>query len=156
MISDLAIPNVTKEEIENIDTAKLRKVMLQGTYILELFLFSQASAESQRVSNNRIILKDLEERLFSEETLSRLDGDDLLQLYKAVGTSLNNGLKFMQDLHKNVASSMETIKNIERISIQETNSLEDEPVSRKEVEAVRKMIKERIAQKVQEKAHPSD
>jgi len=151
--TDLALPaGITAEDIENIDTEKLRKKMVQGVYLLEMFLFSQAAHESARVQGTRTVINSLQDSLFDEDrmAMSPLDGGyttgQKIELYKAASRNLEQGLRFMQDLHKNVASGMEAVKNLEREAIQEA-PVEKTPKNKKAVKEARKAIAAMIREK---------
>lgn len=137
---------ISKEDLENLDTEKLSKVMMQSIYVIEASLFSQASEENSRIADLRGYIKNLEDSLMNED----LDPDQQMRLYSQVSSNLNRSMDFLTKLHSSISEGMESINKIEssrertkssskssRKSI-ESNSGKDELLS-----AIQKKIKEK-------------
>lgn len=151
----LSLPHgVTLDDLEKVDADKLRKTMMKGIYLTELFLFNQASYEAQRLESTRHVMDVLSESLFDDERMSKVWADggyDLetkVELLKLARDMNRDGLKFLGDLHRSVATGLETVKSIERHG--EEGIPDDRPSKKKAVREMRQMLELEMASRVKE------
>lgn len=145
---------VTREDLESVDTEKLKRTMIKGVYLTELFLFAQAEVEAKRLGSTSHVMDVLSTSLFDDERMSKVwaDGgyeiETKIELMKLARDINRDGLKFLGDLHKNIASGLDTVKNLERHG--EEGTLEATPAKRKAVKEMRALIEIEMANRVKE------
>lgn len=148
------LSNEKDVDLNSLDIDKLKTKMLKGIYVLEAFLFDQAAFESKRIENTRGILSKLEENLFSEETLNKLDEKDRLRVYRLLSESLNNSVNYMQNLHENVATSLKALNDIKDLKEDAQKILtkkQEVPINTEKLEKIKLMILEKIKEKADAK-----
>lgn len=101
--------------IDDLDTDALRDNMVKGIYMLESALFNQAGYECNRVNKTRCYIEKLETDLFSDDTLARMEPEDKIALYRQANGNMNSSMKFLQDLHGNIATGIEAMNSIENL-----------------------------------------
>ena len=154
---NLPLPyNVTREEVETVDVQKLKESMVKGVYLVELLLFSQAEHEARRLNNTGRVVDTLFDSLYDEERISKsaMEGgytiDTKVELLKLANTMHNDKLKFLGDLHRNVASGMEAVKSIEKAAAQDKVPLEQKPSRRRAVKEARRLLEDEMANRVKQ------
>ena len=138
-------------QLGDLDTADLRKKMLQGVYLLEHVLFSQAGFEFKRIQNLRNLIGDVEKEIFDEKKFKAMSESEKLRLYRMMMANMAGSLEFMSNLHKNVTLGIEAVNSIDRIKADKgfmAGAPED--TVKDEVDSVRTLIMEKIAQKTKD------
>ena len=117
-MNNLTLPDgITIEDLKNLNTNKLREVMLSETYLLQLFLFSQARNVSKSLNSTEDIVSKLEDHLFNEDILADLSFDEKMDLYKTITKNKFSSLKFMQDLQsKSIPAGFDQASQIDRMT----------------------------------------
>lgn len=133
--------------IANLDLNQLRQSMTKGIYVLEAVLFSQAQFEFARVRRQRSIVEKLEDEIFDQKTLAQLTPAQKAALYHTAQQAMSSSLNFLTDLHDNVASGLEAVNQIEKLSAGKNSgaSKARDP----NVEKARMMIRQQMLAKVQ-------
>lgn len=152
--SNLAtLPNISAQDIKNLDTDKLRETMLQGFYVLEGALFSQAGEEYNRINKLRQLIKTIEEDILDKEKLEEMSDHQKIRLYQALLGNQSNSLTFLNQLHQNVAGGLDTLSKIESMkkkpNIGKGNDSAQEDA---DVEKVKKLLMEAMQKKVKEQS----
>lgn len=135
------IPMLKQEDIDTLDTDKLRRDMLRGMYALEAGLFSQVGFEFNRVEGLRDIITSIEEDIFSQD-IEEMGTAQKIAIYKLASNNLANSMNFLQTLHKNVTSGLDTINDLDRIKTAKVDDSDQVAIEK---------IKNLIMRKIKEK-----
>lgn len=147
------LTKIDLDTLGDLDTADLRKKMLQGVYLLEHVLFSQAGFEFKRIQNLRKLIGDVEKEIFDEAKFKNLSESEKLRLYRMMMANMSQSLEFMSNLHKNVTLGIEAVNSIDRIKADKgfmAGAPEDNVGVKDEVDAVKNAILEKIAKKLKD------
>lgn len=112
------------EETEDVDISKLRAKLATSLGILNTSMFDQAHFEFSRLERLRTTISTIEQELFTEESLQKMDSYERLQLYRLASDNLKVIMKFMQDLNKSSATTMESLAHIEKMNLDKNKSTE--------------------------------
>jgi hypothetical protein len=154
---NLPLPyGVTRADLESVDVQKLKDAMVKGVYLVELLLFSQAEFEAQKLGSLRGVKEVLFDSLYDPERMSKTaqDGgyalDTKMDLLKLAHDMHKDGLKFLGDLHRNVATGMEAVKSVEKAAAQDKVPLEQKPSRKRAVKEARRLLEDEMARRVKE------
>jgi hypothetical protein len=145
---------VTRQSLEAVDADVLRKAMFKGIYLTELLLFAQAENEAIRVTSTRVVMDQLSKSLFNPERMDKdwtdggYDLETKIELLKVAKDMHKDGLKFLGDLHRSVASGLEAVKSIERHG--SDGAPADKPSKKKATKEVRRLLEDEMAKRVRE------
>lgn len=142
------LTKIDLDTLGDLDTKDLRKKMLQGIYLLEHVLFSQAGFEFKRIQKLRSLIGVVEAEIFDEAKFKLLSESEKLRLYRMMMSNMSQSLDFMSNLHKNVTLGVEAVNSIDRIKADKgfiAGAPED--VVSDEVDSIRTKILEQIASK---------
>lgn len=106
--------NVSAEDLETLDTTKLKDGMFKGIYALEATLFGQAGFEFNRMQKLQKTLTVLETDILSPEALAKLNKQERLQFYEMVNRNIRHSRNFLGKLHDSVASGLEAVSTVEK------------------------------------------
>lgn len=146
---------VTQDDIENADIDKLKSSMIKGVYLVELLLFSQAEHEAARLTSTRAVVDTLFTSLYDEDKMANTaqEGgytiDTKVELLKMANDMNKDRLKFLGDLHKNVASGMDAVKNLERAK-PDQGPVDQGPSRKRATREARKALEDVMAARVKE------
>lgn len=148
------LEELTKIDLDNLgdlDTGELRKKMLQGVYLLEHVLFSQAGYEFKRIEKLRGLIGLVEKEIFDESKFKQMSESEKLRLYRMMMANMTQSMEFMNNLHKNVTLGIEAVNSIDRIKADKGYMAgAPEDVIKDDVENVRALIMEKIAKKLRD------
>lgn len=145
------LTKIDLDTLGDLDTADLRKKMLQGVYLLEHVLFSQAGFEFKRIQKLRNLIGQVESEIFDEAKFKQMSESEKLRLYRMMMANMSGSLEFMSNLHKNVTLGIEAVNSIDRIKADKgfmAGAPEDEV--KDEVDGIRAMLMEKIASKLKD------
>lgn len=146
---------MTKEDLDNVDVDKLKSAMIKGVYLVELLLFSQAQHEAARLGSTREVVDILFSSLYDTEKMANTAAeggytiDTKLELLKLANDMNKDRLKFLGDLHRNVASGIETVKSLERIK-PDQGPADQGPSRKRSVREAKRAIEDQMAARVKE------
>lgn len=149
-LSDL-VSRLAASDVENLDVEKLREGMLRGMMILEHCLYSQAGKEYTRIGAMRALMNSLESEIFKPEEIAKLEPGQKIQVYRLLTDNLNTSLTFLQTLHRDSATSLETVTSIEKIKSARPVDRVTTGVDRVKLEQIKKLVELRIKDKVNER-----
>lgn len=129
-----------------LDIEDLRKQMLRGIYEIERFLYAQAVHETEAMTRTREIIKTLEDDLFDQKNWQFLSAKSKIELYRTLTGNVQSNLKFIQTLHGEVATALDTLKSLGRETTA-GGAREKTPDENQKL----KVMKSLILQKVKEK-----
>lgn len=148
-----ALPSfdINANDIRTLNTTKLRDNMLRGIFALEGALFSQAGEQFNRVNKTREMIATIEAKLFKPSKFRSLSDGQKIKLYEILINNQQDGLKFLQSLHQNVASGLETVNKIEGLKKPANLPTESkDSASDKALQQVKNMLLEKIKVKAKE------
>lgn len=137
-------------DIDNLDTEKLRDNMVRGIYMLEAALFSQATYEYRRIEKLRKTISTLEEQLLDSANREHLHIEDKMKLYSVLSGMMNRSFHFLQQLHQNVATGIETVNRIDAMK-RTPKTLSDETSKDTSVEEIKALIREKIKERIEQR-----
>lgn len=146
---------LTRDDLDEVDTDKLKQAMVKGVYLVEALLFSQAEHEASRLESTREVMDVLTASLYDTDkmTLTAQEGgyslDTKIDLLKLAADMNKDRLKFLGELHRNVATGMEAVKSLERMK-PEKGPLVDQPNRRKAVKEARRTLEDQMEKRVRE------
>ena len=147
----IALPReISIDDIENLDTEKLRDHMLKQIYVLEHYLFSQAGHESVMIASTRAAIKTLQEDLLNPDNMAMMTKQQKILLFRQLSNNLNNSLRTLQYLHRDTASGLDTVRSLDKHSNVKKTSYNKESDDQT-VSAVKKLIQKKIREKSVEK-----
>jgi len=152
---------ISQEDLDAVDVDKLKDAMVKGVYLVELLLFSQAQHEASRLSSTRKAIDNLFSDLYDEDMLSLPSSEggyttnQKVELLKLADSLHGNRLKFLSELHKNVASGLDAVKSLERIK-PDRGPLDQAPNRKRALKETRRAIEDAMAARVKELDTESD
>jgi len=133
---------VKRSDIRSLNTEKLRYHVLKGIYTLESALFHQAELEYNRIAQFRNLLSHVEEEIFHPNNFQTLSNENKIQAYNVLSKNMHSSLSFLQELHKNISHSMESLSQIEKAKPTASNTnVED-------LEGIKEIVRRKLQQKL--------
>lgn len=146
------LSKIDLDTLGDLDTSELRKKMLQGIYLLEHVLFSQAGYEFKRIQKMRGLITDIEADIFQDQKFKNMSESEKLRLYRMLMGNMSQSLEFMSNFHKNVTLGIEAVNSIDRMKADKgllVGAAEDTKAG-DEVDNIRATILEKIAKKLKD------
>jgi hypothetical protein len=137
--------DISLVDIKNLDIDRLRGEMVKGIYTLEAALFSQAGFEFNRIAKSRNLLKSIEDKLFTPKIMDDLPPDQLMKLYDLVNENMDKSLQFLNRLHNNITTGLDTVKALEKEKMSRIKKTDQK--SSVELDKVKQMIMAKINEK---------
>jgi hypothetical protein len=137
--------------VEALDTNALREDMVKGIYALEKALFEQAGFEYARVNKLRSLINRVEDDIFDEEKFKNLPPEVQIQIYRQASTNMRTSMDYLQRLHQNVASGVDTINQIEKLKAQRAVPESKNHTTAAMVDQVKTLIQNKIKDKINNK-----
>jgi hypothetical protein len=154
---NLPLPyGVSREDLDKVDVDKLREAMVKGVYLTELLLFSQAEHEAARLQHTREVSDVLFGSLYDQERMSKsaAEGgytlDHKIELLKLADDMNHRRLKFLGDLHRNVASGMEAVNSVQKAADAAKVPADAKPSKKRAVKEARRALEDAMAERVRE------
>lgn len=145
------LSKIDLDTLGDLDTAELRKKMLQGIYLLEHVLFSQAGYEFKRIQKMRGLITDIEADIFQDQKFKNMSESEKLRLYRMLMGNMSQSLEFMSNFHKNVTLGIEAVNSIDRMKADKGLIIgAPEDKAHDEVDSIRATILEKIAKKLKD------
>jgi len=143
--------DISFQDIQDLDLEKFKEGMLRGIYATSTTLFQQAGFENKRLGSMREMIGFLESDLFTKEQFQKMTPKEKIQIYSIMTSNMSMSLGFLQDLHKNVAASLETLNNLQRIKSEKPAEKTTSNVDRVKLEGFKRMLESKIRERVDQK-----
>jgi len=144
---------IAPEDLENLDTDKLKDGMYKGIYALEAALFGQAGFSFQRVQKLRKTLTQLETDILDPKELATFTKQERLAFYEQMNRTMSNEMRFLTKLHDSVTSGLEAVTSVEKHRT--TKNLEPTTITsesdKDRITEAKSMIMEALKNKVTQK-----
>ena len=152
-MASLKIVNEDEEDKIPLDLPAIREGMIRGICATEHALFNHAFFESNRLEKMRRLVNMIEEKVLREDFVDQLNPYELMGFYKNLLNNQTKSVEFLQNLHTNVSSAVESLTYVEK-QLKSTNISESEihssSGSDKKLEYMKSLILNKIERKTKE------
>lgn len=105
--------NITLSDIKDLDTERLREVLLQSLYLLSGALTTHAAFENSRIGRLSSAVSQMESKLTDPVAIDKMDKEELIEVYKLITNASNKSFESIIKLTSNINTSIDTVSKID-------------------------------------------